>query len=401
MPVFVYKGVNQEGRKTYGEIAAENDKSARNLLRDSSIRIISISEKSENQSKKLPPLRILAASIKQLSVLLQAGFPVDRAIFSIASAQSDLSMKTFLFSVYEGVMKGGRLSEVIEERVRTEGHNTIWDELAAMIKAGEASGELSEVLKAYSDLLDKRIEFRRKMQGALFYPLILLVLSIVVIAFLFSYVLPTITALFQDSNMRLPAATRILLFIVNTVKTLTIPVLVAGAAGFIFGKGYIRTRKGRRKIEEITGRIPGFGRLFEKAAFARWSRSIGSLLDKGVEIRTAMKIAAKTSGLYKIEDATEKAEPDVAAGVALASALSKTKIFPPVAIEAVTLGEGSGTLPKILIEIASAWESEVEAEASRFADIFEPLVLVIMGSIIGGIVLAILLPIFEFNASVK
>lgn len=401
MPLFAYKAVSANGKTVTGEIPAENGRHARSILRESGVIPIAVNEIAIAKNNNLPSLTALSAMVRQLGTLLNAGFPADRALSSLALAASDPAMKTLYNSLHEGIARGMKLSEAVARCFTSSGKITFWDEFTAMVQAGEAGGELADVLISYSDLLEKRVAFRRRLQGALFYPLVVLSLAFAVVIFLFSYVVPTITLLFENSQMPLPLPTKILFLIADFSKKGLFPIIGFIIAGFFFYKGYLRSNQGRRQIEKIIYVLPGIGSLLEKAAFARWARTFGSLLDKGVEIRFAMKIAARTARSIRIEDATQKAEPRVASGITLARALTETKVFPGIALEAVMLGESSGTLPKLLKEIAGAWESEVENGAARFADILEPMVLILMGGIVGSIVLAILLPIFEFNSAIK
>ncbi len=405
MPLFSYKALGAGGRTVTGEIAAESDRQARALLRESGVVPVSMTEKGEEATPRRPALGWMAAMTRQLGTLLRAGFPMDRALSSLALSSSDPAMKAVLTALNEGVSRGMSLSETVLRiggaRATSRGPDTGWAELAAMVEAGEASGELAEVLVNYADLLEKRVAFRRRLQSALFYPLVILTLAVSVVIFLFVYVVPTITRLFEGSNMPLPLPTRLLFLVSDVVTAGFWPAIVVLVVAFLLGRGYFKSRSGRRRVEKMLFSLPGFGRIMEKASFARWGRTFGFLLGNGVEILAAMGIAARTARSPRIEEATESARPRVAEGVPLARALSETGVFPLLALEAVSLGEGSGTLPQLLTEMAGAWEAEVEASAARFADLLEPLVLVVMGAVVGGIVLAILLPIFEFNSAVK
>jgi type II secretory pathway component PulF len=414
VPVFSYRALAAGGRTVTGEIPAESDRHARALLRESGYRPIHLAEVSRGRVKN-PTLGWTAAFTRQLGTLLRAGFPMDRALTALASSTSDDATRAVLTSVDEQVRGGATLSRSIGKAwgnssgqdgtpKRGSGASGAGDgaeELVAMVEAGEASGDLAEVLLGYADLLDRRIAFRRRLRGALFYPLIVAGLSLLVVAFLFLYVVPTITRLFEGSSMPLPFPTRVLFLVSDILSVGFLPaVLVAIPAIWLFRR-FARTTRGRRRIEEILHSLPGWGRILEKASFARWARGFAALIKHGVEILTALEIAGRTSLSARIQAATVAARPRVAEGVPLAKALSETGIFPALAIEAVMIGESSGTLPQVLGDMAIAWEGEVESAAERFADLLEPLVLVVMGVVVGGIVLAVLLPIFEFNAGVR
>jgi type IV pilus assembly protein PilC len=402
MPVYFYRALAAGGRTVTGEIPAESDRHARALLRESGYRPIQLDEVARGRVRT-PTLGWTAVFTRQLGTLIRTGFPMDRALSALASATADDATRAILTTVNEQVRGGSTLSRSIAKAwgIGTGTSAGGADELVAMVEAGEASGDLAQVLLGYADLLDRRIAFRRRLRGALFYPLIVAGLSLLVVAFLFLYVVPTITRLFEGSSMPLPLPTRILFFVSDAASVGFLPTALVAIPALWFFRRYARTARGRQRLEELLHAVPGWGRILEKASFARWARGLAALLQHGVEILAALEIAGRTSLSARIQAATSAARPRVAEGVPLAKALSETGIFPALAIEAVLIGEGSGTLPQVLGDMAIAWEGEVEAAAERFADLLEPLVLVVMGVVVGGIVLAVLLPIFEFNAGVR
>lgn len=403
MPIYEYKAIAAAGGKTLvGEIVAESERHARTLLRESGSTPVSLKEKAEARPRSAS-LAWMTAFTRQLGVLLRAGFPMDKALTSLATSSSDRSMAAVLTAINEGVSRGLKLSAALARALGASAESAPQSgvaELVAMIEAGEASGDLAGVLLNYSELLEKRIIFRRRLRGALFYPLIVALIAIAVVCFLFIYVVPTITKLFEGTRMVLPLPTRILFMVSDTLRTGFWPGIVFMIVAAFIGRRIMASSAGRRRMEDLLYAIPMLGRILSKAAVARWARSFGSLMENGVDILAAMEISGKASGSIRVQQATMAARPRVAQGIPLARALAETAVFPALAVEAVTIGESSGALPKLMIEMAAGWEAEVEATAERFADLLEPLMLVVMGTLVGGIVLAVLLPIFEFNASV-
>lgn len=396
MPLYAYRGLST-GKSVTGEIAAENERHARTLLRESGVVPVSLSERSESKRGTLS-LAWMASFARQLGTLLRAGFPMDKALSSMAVSSADENMRMVLTAIAEGVSRGLKLSEAVD---RAGGHSPAIAELTSMVEAGEASGNLAESLHSYAALLDRRLVFRRRLRGALFYPLIVASIAVIVVVFLFVYVVPTITKLFEGTDMVLPLPTRILFFVSHAFHAGALPALATIVIGAILFRGRLRSPETRMKLERILYHLPMIGRILEKAAVSRWARTFGVLLASGVDILAALEIAARTANSIKIRKAIETARPRVAQGVPLAKALAETKAFPPLAIESVSIGEASGSLAELLTEMAAGWEGEVEASAERFADFLEPIMLVVMGLIVGGIVLAILLPIFQFNAGVR
>ncbi|MEK8023263.1 MAG: type II secretion system F family protein [Candidatus Hydrogenedentota bacterium] len=404
MPIYAYKAISAQGGKSVvGEIVAENERHARTLLRESGVTPVSLREKADARPRSAS-LGWMAAFTRQLGVLLRAGFPMDKALTALASSASDRSMATVLTAINEGVSRGLKLSDALSRAMGGRGGDGVssgGSELVAMIEAGEVSGDLAAVLLNYSELLEKRLIFRRRLRGALFYPLMVALIAVGVVCFLFIYVVPTITKLFEGTRMVLPLPTRILFVVSDLIQTGFWP----GIAGIVLlaflGRRVMNSQRGRRRLEDLLYALPMIGKILSKASVARWSRSFGSLLTNGVDILAAMEIAGKASGSVRYHQASMAARPRVAQGVQLARALQETGVFPALAVEAVTIGESSGALPQLMTEMAAGWESEVEASAERFADLLEPLMLIVMGTLVGGIVLAVLLPIFEFNAAVK
>lgn len=385
---------------------ANDDREAREHLRELGLQPDHISREPE-QEPKSPSANWIATFSRQLGTLLRAGFPMDRALSVLGASSADARMKAVLVNIDEGVRKGLSLSEAIARSVTKDDPRRLEDtgfagirELVAMVEAGEASGELAVVLLEYATLVEKRLAFKRRLRGALFYPLIVAFIAVAVVIFLFAHVLPTLSKLFEGTDVPLPLPTRIL-FVMTDMAQTALPFLLVGlpAVAFIFARMWKREAF-RMKLESMLYRVPWLGSLLEKAAVARWARSFGSLLSNGVDILQAMDLAARSARSLRLRDAIRRARPRVAEGLSLARAVGETDVFPPLAVEAVAVGESSGALPDLLQEMAAAWESEVETSAERFAEMLEPLVLVIMGIIVGGIVLAVLLPIFEFNSSI-
>ncbi|MBL4889908.1 MAG: type II secretion system F family protein [Candidatus Lindowbacteria bacterium] len=402
-----------------GSIVAEDETHAKKLLRESGLIPISLNQDS---FEKIPKLQIgwLTAFCRQLGTLLRAGFPLDRALVVLAASSSDQSMTSVLGSVDEGVRNGLSLSDsflkafgqgqsrasrtasgAIRGQERSVARQGLVNEFSAMIEAGEESGDLAVVLLRYSELLERRNEFRRRVKGALMYPLIVSGIATAVVLFLFVYVLPTITKLFEGTKAPLPIPTQILFFLADVTGFIFWPVLIIGTLVLIFGRKYFASEKFRANLERWTLSLPGIGPTLELAAVARWARTFSSLLVNGVEILKALDLAGRSAQSYRLGEAIKKARPRVAEGLPLGRALEETGAFPPIAIEAVTVGENSGALAELLEDMSIGWESEVESSAERFSDLIEPLVLVVMGIIVGGIVLAILLPIFELNSGLK
>jgi type II secretory pathway component PulF len=400
MAIYFYRALDQAKKMVRGEIAGESERHARSLLRDSGLTPVSLVV-TAGARRRTPSLDRIAVFARQFGTLLKAGFPVDRALGAISNSSSDAAMRALVTAIEDGVRRGQPLSESLRKSAGEAGGRGVLEELAAMAEAGEASGELATTLLGFAELLERRLAFRRRVRGALFYPLIVALLACAVVVFLFIHVIPTVTRLFDGTGMPLPLPTRIL-FVVSA-WTQSLFWFVAGGALLLilFWRRILGSRAVRIRIENTLRRLPGLGPILDQAALARWARGFGSLLSSGVEIRQAMEITGRTAASLRMEEAMRRARTRVAEGVTLSRALTETGAFPRIALETVSVGEQANALPGMLLEMAAAWEAEVESSAERFADLLEPAVLVVMGFLVGGIVLAILLPIFEFNTGIR
>ncbi len=389
MPEFKYSGYNQAGSLTKGVIEADGQKDAALRLKTKGVFPKDIVESVPNQkktfslSKKFSPL-VLAEITRRLSILISSGVPLTEAISSISSEQSNHCRKV-LIDIKESLAGGSTLARAMQ--IYPE---IFPDYFTGMISAGENSGKLTDVLLKLADYLENELTIKNKVKTALIYPAFMLCVSVGIVLFLFTFVIPKITVIFEDSAASLPFITIILMWMSAAFKKAwwLIPILALAIPVLI------RKIKETKKelidsilIKEPTGILMGLYML-------RFTMTMGFLLSGGLPILNAMHLTAKAIGNAVLENKVMKAIESVTQGAKLSSSLEG---FPPTLLQIIATGEQTGKLASVLEKTAGSYESEFDRKLSRVISLLEPSLILIMGLVVGFIVVAVLLPIFELN----
>jgi general secretion pathway protein F len=267
----------------------------------------------------------------------------------------------------------------------------------SMVAAGEESGTLEEVLLRLAEILDRRAHLANKVKSAIAYPLMMIVVAVAVVVFLLSFVVPSITQIFIEMNRTLPYATRMLISTSNFIRTYLVLIVIMCCAVFLGIKLWLKTRDGRVKWDKLKLRTPFFGGLFLKLEIARLARAMGTLLVSGIPILSALKIAKKMVHNSFIAEALDSVRDSVRRGDSIAGAIKRTALFPPIVFHVIATGQISGDIENGFINIADMYDDEIEMTTRMLVSLLEPAILLVMGVIVGFIVLAILLPIFEIS----
>jgi general secretion pathway protein F len=270
-----------------------------------------------------------------------------------------------------------------------------------MVHAGETSGTLDIVLERLADITEKQQALIQRIRLALAYPVLMTLVGVLVLFLLLTFIVPSITSIFTDMQQTLPAPTRLLIAASSFFKNYWWLIFIAGIAMLIVLRIISKTIKGRHFLDKNILRLPGFGQLAQKLDVARFSRTLGSLLENGVPMLTALEIVKNIVGNELIANAIEAAAKEVGKGRALGTALSESKVFPDISIQMIGVGEQSGRLENMLDKIANVFESEVESTVLTLTSLIEPLMILAMGIVVGFIVLSICLPIFEMNQLIR
>lgn len=409
MPIYEYNALNVKGKAVTDIIDAESVNAARQKLRSANIFPTSIREVYDRKAPKAAALpfvsKIFSARVKQpelammtrqLATLISAGFPLVSGIYTLIPQTSSHLFKQTLSQIKDAIEEGSSFADALSQYPET-----FTDMYVNMVRSGESSGTLELVLERLADILEKQQKLTNSIRSALTYPTLMLCLGIVVLYFLLAYVVPRITAIFTDMGQTLPAPTRFLIATSEFFKSgwWLMLLIVAGVA---FGLHRLKkTEKGRRWYDKTKLSLPGVGVLTTKLAVARFARTLGTLLENGVALLTALRIIKNIVGNRVIADAIEAAAIEVEKGTGLGKSLDASKIFPHIAIQMIQVGEQSGELETMLSKMADIYENDVETTVTGLSALLEPLIIMFMGVIVMFIVLSILLPIFEMNQLVR
>lgn len=342
---------------------------------------------------------------RQLATLLRAGMPLVPALSALVEqlqgrsepkvmrlGNQDNPLAEIMKEVCDSVSAGNALSAALGK------HPEVFSNLFVnMVAAGETSGTLEEVFLRLAEMLEKRIHLMSKVKSAIAYPIMMSVVAVAVVVFLLSFVVPSITQIFLEMNRTLPLPTRLLISISAFMRTYFVPIIIMVCAVF-FGVGaWVRTKDGRIRWGRSKLKLPVFGKLFLKAETARLARTLGILLTSGIPILGALEIVKGVVQNRFIAGALDTVKDRVNRGDDISEAIRKTGLFPPIVIHIIATGQMSGNIEDGLIDIADMYDGEVELTAKTLTSLLEPVILLIMGAVVGFIVLAILLPIFEIN----
>lgn len=402
MPLYRYKGINKLGEKVEGTQVADNENEVISILRSNNYYPIEIEESVERRDIKQfnifinIKLKDISIFCRQLYTLLDSGVTIINCISILGEQSESKTLKKILGYVYDDIQKGMTLSESLKK------HKKFFPNLLiSMIEVGEVSGNLDEITGRMAVYYEKENKIHNKVKGAMVYPIILSIVSALVVIFLLTYVTPTFVSMFESSGVKLPLITRILLMISNTlINYMHMVILILTALGYII-KRLMSTEKGKLLIDLLKLKIPIIKESTKKIITSRFSRTLSILISSGVPLIRALEIVAQVVGNKVVADGIEKAKDDVIKGVGISEPIKRIGVFPPMVISMIKTGEESGLLDEILDKTANFYDDEVEAAMQRLTVLIEPLMIVAMAVIIGFIVLAMALPMFEMINTIQ
>lgn len=341
--------------------------------------------------------RELAIFCRQFSVMLEAGLPVFQALNVLVIQTENKFLRSTLEKVIEHLEGGLSLAEAFRLYPR------IFPPIfTSMVEAGEVSGTLEEVLKRLAVHFEKEHEIREAVRNALTYPAIVLVVAAFVIGILFAFVIPTFVNIFRDMNVPLPLPTQLLMGLSLFFKRFWLLLLLGLIlTGVVLRYFFAYTPQGKEVWDRFVLRVPIFGVLVRKVIIARFARTLGTMVQSGVPILVALEVVKKTIGNVVITRALEQTIENVSEGGAIAGLLEKTGVFPPMVTRMVAVGEETGALEELLEKVAAFYDQDVEAAAKRLSVAIEPVLIVVLGFIVGSIILSVLVPIFSIYGSVR
>jgi len=395
MAEFLWKGRAASGEMQSGEISAENPQEVYKVLREKKIVPVSVKSKPREISlpflKKGVGLRDISVFTRQFSTMISAGLPLIKCLeIQVEQVQSP-TFKSVLKRVIADVEGGTTLADAMRK------HKNVFTELYVnMVSAGEQGGALDTILEKLAEYLEKSAEIIRKIKGAMIYPTMIVLVSFGAIAILLLFVIPTFAKMYTGLGQTLPLPTRVVMMASYLLKKYIVLIIVILIAFFIALKAYYKTEDGHLRLDAVTLKIPIMGDLMLKQSLSRFSRTLSTLLGSGVNILDALEITAKTSGNKVIENAIMRARTSIAQGESIAAPLAKEKgLFPPMVIQMITIGEQTGGLETMLSKVADFYDAEVDQAVENLMSALEPIVIVFLGVIVGGMVMAMYLPIFK------
>jgi len=397
MATFSYRAVGRDGKPMQGLIEAEGQELASRQLRAQGLTLLRIEAGSAGQgargkSGKAPGRKDILAMTSELAVLLRAGLPLDRALKVLIEMASEASMRSMLEDVLAAVKGGKPLSDALAEHEQVFGTFYV-----SMVRSGEAGGQLSAVLDRLVGYLENAQSNRESVVSALIYPSILAVVAMGSIAMMLGFVVPQFESLFEDLGDGLPVLTRGLLAAANFVKTwgwLLLLLLVAGSFGL---RGWLGSDSGRSTMDRRLLQLPLVGNTLFEFEMAKFARTVGTLLANGVSLLRAISIAIDTVDNRVISESLKVLPPAVKAGKRMSVALEESGMFTPMVVQMVRVGEESGSLDKMLLELAEVFDRHVQSAIKRGLALLEPVIILTLGVVIATMIVAIIMGILAVN----
>jgi len=403
MAVYAWRGVNAAGKAVKGVRDADNPKQLRTLLKKDGVLVTELLESSEAAKKRGREIdlkrmfnrvgtREIAVSTQQLAVLLRSGIPLVEALTALIDQLDQPELKAAFTDTRDKVNEGISFADALRN------HPKYFEDLYVnMVAAGEASGTLEAVLQRLSEFLDAQAKLKSKVQSALAYPLFMAFASTIIIGVMMTVVVPKVTSIFQDFNQSLPWYTELLIWSSDVISGYWWLIFTLIGGGIWYFRRWRATEEGRKKWDRFELKIPLFGQLFLMVAVARFARTLSTLLTSGVPVLRAMEITRNVLGNTELMRVVDEARNSVREGEGLAKPLRASKRFPPIVTHMIAIGEKSGQLEEMLEHVALAYDQQVEVRVAAMTSLLEPLIIVVMGGVSGGIAFSILMPLLQIN----
>jgi type IV pilus assembly protein PilC len=396
---FAYKVRDKQGRLVSGTLEAESVTIVAGKLRSMGYVPVSIeSGETKNFAKeiKIPglsgriKLKEVAVFSRQFATMINSGLTLLRALSILADQTSNKELARIIGEVRRDVERGSSLSVALAKHPKAFSRLYI-----AMVRSGETGGSLDTVLTRLATTIEQQVNLRRKVKSAMTYPIVVGVIVVLILVAMLIFVVPMFKGMYADLDSKLPAPTLALLAVSNALKKLWFLFVAAGGGGAWAIKRWVKTPAGRRRWDAWKLHAPVFGQLAHKTALARFSRSLAALVRAGVPILDALDIVAETAGNTVVAEAAADTQAAVKAGESLARPLEAHPVFPPMVVQMIAVGEETGALDEMLEKIADFYDAEVEATVEALTSLIEPLLIVVMGVTVGGMVIALYMPMFS------
>ncbi len=401
MPTYAYTARARDGKKTTGSLTAENRKAAMQMLQSRGFVPDVVQEKRSALRRAGRGRRVKNAELmvftRQLSTIINAGLPLLQGLDILAEQTEDVNFAGIIREIASDVEGGETFSEALRKHPRA-----FPDLYVSMVRAGEAGGDLDGVLLQLADYIEATEELKRRIRSAMTYPVAAFFLIVVIAVGLIVFVVPQFADIFASFDRELPAPTRLLILISETLRSRFALVLLAAIiAGVIGVRIYGKTPPGRMQLDALKLRLPVFGKLLRKVAISRFSRTLSTLTRSGVPILQALEIVERTAGNEVFATAIRHAGDSVRNGETLADPLARSGEFPAMVTRMIGIGEKTGALEQMLTKVSDFFDSEVKATVDGLTSLIEPLLIAVMGLVVGGIVIALFMPILQLSSLVQ
>lgn len=405
MAVFIWEGTNPQGKKISGEIEAKDTQAVFNYLR--SQKIIPLAKTIREKGKgvemeiKIPGFskkvtgRDVVLFTRQLATMIDAGLPLVQALDALGKNHENPAFKKVVVGVKDTVETGGTLADGLRK------FPDAFDDLYCnMVEAGENGGILDVIFERLSVHMEKAMKLKREIKTAMIYPAVVVSAAVIVTAVLLLFVIPTFAELFSDFGSALPLPTQIVINMSNFMVAWWHLIFGSVTALFIWLRRFLKTEKGKEVFHPIALRLPIFGDIIRKVAVARFTRTLGTMVSSGVPILEALNICARTAGNKVVERDVLRARIAISEGKPMVEPLSESSVFPPMVVQMIGVGETTGALDAMLQKIADFYEDEVDNAVGAMKQLIEPIMILVLGTVIGGLVIAMYLPIFKMGSVV-
>jgi type IV pilus assembly protein PilC len=398
MEVYVWEGRSRKGNMEQGEMEAASEAAVRSQLRRQQIQATKIQTKPKDILKGLSFLKLrkkvkekeIVIFTRQFATMIDAGLPLVQCLDILSSQHNNLFFKNILLKVKGDVEAGSTFAESLKK------HPTVFSDLYVnLVAAGEAGGILDTILNRLAVYIEKSMNLKKKVKGAMVYPAAVLCVALLVTLGLLIFVIPVFQKMFADMGGTLPAFTQLVINISDVLRVYWWAFLGFFVGLYLSFRSYYRTDRGREKVDDYLLRLPIFGPLIKKVAIAKFTRTLSTMLSSGVPILEGLDIVAHTSGNKTIEKAILRTRLSIGEGKTVAEPLGTSGIFPPMVVQMISVGESTGALDSMLSKIADFYDDEVDSAVSALTSLLEPILMVFLGTTIGSLVVAMYLPIFR------
>ena len=407
MALYTWSGYTENGKASSGMMDADSIREAKLKLRSQGMFVSSIEEETRGIAHPLKDITLrgilgrvrmedLTVMTRQLSTLVGASIPLVDALSALYEQTDSPAMKKTVAQVRDSVNEGLAFAEALAQ------HKRVFPDLYInMVRAGEVSGALDVVLLRLAEFMEGQHRLKSRIGSAMLYPIFLLGISLLVLLYLLTAVVPKVVGMFESMNQVLPLPTRILIAVSQFLASTWWMLAIALVAGIILLLRWKKTERGARRFDRFTMNLPVFGSIYRKVSVARFARTLGTLLASGVPIIESLRIVKTVLQNKIMESAVDDSIAAVMDGSSISSPLKKSGVFPPILIHMISVGERSGSLEEMLMKAAESYEGDVETTISGLTSLLEPLMIVIMGVIVGFVVLSILMPMLEMSTIVR